>query len=338
MMTITGKLYKKSSLQFEAVVCHFSNDRLSFKLNGQDISFKINNLVIEKPLGSLPREIKLPNEDMISLAHSKELSNILDQGKNNFVDNIERNKVLVLITVLVIPLFFYINFYFLIPIVAEKTARLLPPEIASDLSQKNFEQLDDAFMSESILPEPMRVRFRANWEKKIRKIGLEPQKYTIFFRNSQKLGANAFALPDGKILITDQFIEATDFNSEKVFTVLLHEVGHVEELHTLRSLAQTLGTSLLIGFIMGDLSNISDLIVGAGVQILHAQYSQDFEWEADNFALEKLELLGIDSHIYAETLSDLKRATQDKGQPSSFFSTHPKIQERIDSARKRSNQ
>ena len=55
----------------------------------------------------------------------------------------------------------------------------------------------------------------------------------LLFRDGGKFGANAFALPSGKIIVTDQL--ASLLNDEQIVGVLAHELGHVVYRHGMRA-------------------------------------------------------------------------------------------------------
>src|SRR5690606_15157282 len=62
-------------------------------------------------------------------------------------------------------------------------------------------------------------------------------RYTLDFRRG--LGANAFALPGGAIVVTDGLVEAAraaGLQDDAIAGVLAHEIGHVAHRHTTRML------------------------------------------------------------------------------------------------------
>jgi Zn-dependent protease with chaperone function len=57
----------------------------------------------------------------------------------------------------------------------------------------------------------------------------------LLFRDGGSVGANAFALPGGTVIATDQFIQLSE-NDDEIIAVLAHEIGHVRHQHSLRQI------------------------------------------------------------------------------------------------------
>lgn len=76
-----------------------------------------------------------------------------------------------------------------------------------------------------------------------------------------QIGANAFALPDGTLVVTDELVELAGDNDDEVLAVLAHELGHIHERHGLR-LLRTQGLSGEPLAVM--LEKLEDTRAGAG--------------------------------------------------------------------------
>src|SRR5262249_55980314 len=149
------------------------------------------------------------------------------------------------------------------------------------------------------------------------------------FRASPAIGPNAFALPGGTIVVTDELVKLSR-NDEEVLAVLAHEIGHVRHRHTMRQLLQGSATALIIAGVTGDIASTTSLAASAPALLLQTKYSRDYEREADAFAVELLKKTGIGPEHFAAILRRLETRTQDKrrfGLPT-FLSTHPPTEER----------
>jgi Zn-dependent protease with chaperone function len=156
--------------------------------------------------------------------------------------------------------------------------------------------------------------------------------YTLEFRSSKDIGANAFALPGGTIIVTDQLVTLAG-NDEEILAVLAHELGHVSERHPLRQLLQSSVAGLAMTWYLGD---ISTLLAAAPTLLLQSSYSRDFERRADRYAADMLRHNGIAPARLADMLGKLESShpaeKAGKGQASriaEFFSSHPDTEERI---------
>ena len=76
------------------------------------------------------------------------------------------------------------------------------------------------------------------------KHGSDIYKYEILFRSGRGM-ANAFALPAGQIIMTDELVELAE-NDDQIYAGLLHEMGHVEMKHGIRRLLNDAGVAALI--------------------------------------------------------------------------------------------
>jgi Zn-dependent protease with chaperone function len=176
------------------------------------------------------------------------------------------------------------------------------------------------------------------------------QSMRLEFRSSDKVGANAFALPSGIIVVTDGLVELAQ-HDEELTGVLAHETGHLLNRHALRNVLQNSGTALVIALVTGDITSVSALSAGLPTALVEAKYSRDFEIEADDAAVAYMRRRGIPVHFYADMLKRLeedhekKRGAGGKGEKSAktekaekgdkssmtdFFSSHPVTRERIE--------
>ena len=124
------------------------------------------------------------------------------------------------------------------------------------------------------------------------------------FRQSS-IGANALALPDGTIILTDELYVLAESNDE-IHAVLLHEIGHIHHRHSLRKLIEAFSMSFLVMTVTGDVSAGSSVIASAPAFIIQASYSQHMELEADDFSLAFMQANGIAPENFAKILTKLE--------------------------------
>jgi Zn-dependent protease with chaperone function len=136
---------------------------------------------------------------------------------------------------------------------------------------------------------------------------------------------NAFALPGGKIYVTDGLLQKAQ-NPDEVAGVVAHELGHVQHRDGLRRIIQTGGTSFLIGLLFGDVMGGSAVIF-ASRSVLNASYSRDAERAADAFAVETMHRLGRSPKPMGELLMRVTGAQADK--TVTILTSHPLTEERL---------
>ena len=149
------------------------------------------------------------------------------------------------------------------------------------------------------------------------------------FFSAPGFGPNAFALPGGTVVITDQLVELAE-NDEEVVAVLAHEVGHVAGRHVMRRIAQTSSMIVLWTAFTGDAS-VAALSILAPEQLLAQRYSRAFERDADQFAFDYLLGAGIAPTRLGDFLQRLEKAHAAGGVPN-WLASHPGTEERARNA------
>ncbi|MDU0356297.1 M48 family metallopeptidase [Paraglaciecola aquimarina] len=223
----------------------------------------------------------------------------------------------------------------MIPGVAVHFADYVPNKAIQIASEHTLYSLDKTLLDESKVDAKLQQRYREHWQQTLGQLTLEDAQYSLNFRHSDKMGANAFALPDGTIVVTDDLLSLIDNNQDLLQAILLHEIGHVERNHSMRLIAETLATSLAIDYFFGDLGGMIEVFAGLSNTIVQNQFSQKLEWEADNFALTQIEALGLDPESFALAMEKLAESLPDESKLDTLMQSHPLMKERIENARAR---
>jgi Zn-dependent protease with chaperone function len=163
----------------------------------------------------------------------------------------------------------------------------------------------------------------------------------LLVRNSEKLGANALALPDGTIVVTDRMVRVVqvgpngfdDTAKDRLAAVLAHEVGHIEHRHTARAMTGSSLRAALSASLFGDFSAVA---AGLPAVLSQMQYSREMELDADDYAVAQLRDQGASAIPLIEALEVLERQHPDESSTPrwmkntmGYMSTHPATAERI---------
>lgn len=209
-----------------------------------------------------------------------------------------------------------------VPAIANWAAGVMPASMDRAIGSGSLNVLDRVAFEASNLPKARQRELKAMFTRMTSPLD-DGHDYELELRDGGGLGANAFALPSGIVVMTDQLVELSKSDDE-LRAVLAHEVGHVRGRHALRHLLQAAGVTAIATALLGDVSSISG-ILSAAPALLDAKNSRDFETEADNFARQWLK----DNHV-AESNFDaiLCRLSHEEGSDAGkkdfdFFSTHP---------------
>ena len=152
-------------------------------------------------------------------------------------------------------------------------------------------------------------------------------------RRGGAVGPNAFALPSGIIVMTDELVELAE-HPEEIESVLAHEAGHIVHRHSLRMLLQSSASALLMFTLLGDVSSASALAASVPTVLVQAKHSRDFEREADAYSFEWLDRKEIPRRRFGDLLKRIEKehgdADGNEGGVMSYFSSHPQTDERAE--------
>jgi Zn-dependent protease with chaperone function len=199
------------------------------------------------------------------------------------------------------------GYRWVLPAVSHGLALQIPPEWTTPISEHTLSVLDKEYMTPSALPaERQQALSHALQALVASEEDLPPLK--LVFRQSPKIGPNAFALPDGTIVLTDELVALAQQDVE-VLAVLAHEAGHVKHRHGLRLAIQSSFVGFVIGWYLGDVSSV---ITGVSAALLESRYSRDFEYQADEYGGALLSKHQRSPMLLANMLAKLEQAAADK--------------------------
>ena len=135
---------------------------------------------------------------------------------------------------------------------------------------------------------------------------------------------NAFALPGGKIMITQGMLKRIK-NENELASVIGHELGHFKHKDHLKAL----GKSLVLGVMSLFLAESYGNLFTATLQVTDAKYSQSQEIRADLFGIDLMQCA-----YQSVNDADALFSRMDKGESWKYFlSSHPDFHKRVDSMR-----
>lgn len=251
---------------------------------------------------------------------------------------LERHSAVAIMAMVLIPAFLWAMVVHVIPAGARWSVDYLPDTVSREMGKQTLSTLDKIWFDPSELEFDTQQRVTQQWQQVLLQLGMHSGHYRLNFRASG-IGANAFALPDGTVVVTDDLVRLTREQPDALTAILLHEIGHVQHQHGMQLVAQTTATSLLFTMMLGDIEGAGEMVLGAGVGLAQNAFSRDMEREADAFALEKLKQLSISPTAFADAMrllmeSQGMEATDKDSQEDllQYISTHPGMLERIQAA------
>jgi predicted Zn-dependent protease len=301
-------------------------DALSSKLQ----RYAVSSCDVQAQLGSGKRLIDLPDGGRLE-TNFLTLEECLPVKKSSIfwraVHYAETHKSIILIAFSGILIASVLLLQYGIPMLAKYTAKVIPESVELQLGQQTLDTLDQknlGYFDPSRLPMERKQAITKALADMCQKTKNCPI-YQLNFRKSEAIGANAFALPGGFIVITDELIELSK-NNDEIIAVLAHELGHVKKRHALRQALQGTISGLVIIAITGDVSNIA---AGLPALMLNLSYTRELETEADNYALTSLETACIPTKSFATILLRLEKSHGAGAAAPEMISSHPDTKKRV---------
>lgn len=141
----------------------------------------------------------------------------------------------------------------------------------------------------------------------------------------KKEEANAFALPDGYLIVYSGLIKQVD-KQEELCGVIGHELAHIELNHIMKKLVRELGLSALISITSG--SGGGEIIRQTTKTLSSSAFDRSLEKEADLKAVDYLLKAKINPEPFAEFLYRLSDEENEATRYLNWLSTHPDSKER----------
>lgn len=137
---------------------------------------------------------------------------------------------------------------------------------------------------------------------------------------------NAFALPDGHMIIYSGLIKASD-NEAELSGIIAHELAHIRERHVMQKLRRELGLTVLLSLSTGQ---GSETIRNTAKVFTSSAYDRDLEREADRKAIGYLHRAQIPHLPLADFLERLAEKEHPSSRQLEWISTHPNTLKRVD--------
>lgn len=207
-----------------------------------------------------------------------------------------------------------------VPLASGPMARLTPPPLEARLGETYAAQLQFAFPTcAGEAGQDILHAFGDRLED-----GMDSP-FNILVEAVEAPMVNAFALPGGRVLITDDLIAEAE-TPDELAAVIAHEAAHVEQRHVMQAVWRSLGLGLILDAVVGGGTGAGQQAVLLAGSVTELRYSRDAEAEADARGQEILQNLGFSSEGMApffRRLAGEDRRGERAAGVMEFLSTHP---------------
>ncbi len=330
MIEFYAKYYDGQTSKINQVLVRYDNQNISIfgKNLRQDIIVPLSDCKLTPALGRTNRSLLLPSGAKCETDNLTAIYQLEDQKGGNsaykIIHTFEQKWKLAIgcMAGLILTIFLFATYG--IPTIAEIVSLKIPINVMNKLSDDALILLDKQILE----PTKVDIRKREKLKADIRVLQNEinsGREYNLKFRGGKNVGANAFALPSGTIIITDELLDMIEEENE-LTGIILHEIGHIENRHGIRSVLQNTGVFFLISALAGDMVSITSVAGSFPTLLVESGYSRKFEKEADEFSAKYF----ISKRWSTKPFQNiLKRITKENEHGVEMVATHPGTEDRI---------
>jgi len=335
LTALNGRFFASGSSDSCPATLSFAEEGgISVELEDRIQVYSESYFEVEPELGKTPRIIRFQDGSLFETTDIDAFKSFESQLKHKplmaWVSLLERNWRTATASVVAVGVFCVLFFMYGIPAIAMHVAGVVPQSLRVKMSEDTMRLMSKTKMLEASEIDSERrdalekIFFNAIEDGEFsRDTDFE---YKLSFRNAPFIGKNAFALPSGEIVFTDDLVEAC--SDEQILSIMLHEIAHVELQHGIRSLIQNSGIIIIITLAIGDANGISNLVSSLPTLLAESHYSQKFEIEADSFSCLHLQANGYSPDLLGDSLKILHEGSIEMPLED-FLSTHPSLKARL---------
>lgn len=157
-----------------------------------------------------------------------------------------------------------------------------------------------------------------------------PSPFSVQWHLLENQSPNAFAFPGGHIVVHTSLMRMAE-SPDEIAAIMAHEMAHVHERHSMRSLLRAIGVSAAVGLLFGDVSLAAEAIL----RIESLGYSRSLENLADEFSVQALCDAGFDPRALGTVFRRLQAISLEA--PPEWLASHPDMEKRSEAALAQAN-
>lgn len=288
----------------------------------------LEDINVDPPLGSSARRMVFSDGTLFETTDFDAVTQLTGETRGGLLHSLEAFSPRLVGVVVACMVAIWVMWRYGLDILSGVAVAMTPQVFVEQLDRGTMSTIDFTMASPTKLEQSEQDRVREIFTKMISHM---PEKakgdteFELLFRSMPRVGPNAFAMPGGTVVMTDQFVQR--FSDDDILAAVLgHELGHVVEQHGLRQLYRSLSIYVLIAFLAGDTGPILEDIVLEGNLLLSLNYSRKHERSADQFGLRLSRDAGFDPAGLKEFFEFVVKM---EGNTPEWLSSHPSSKERL---------
>lgn len=336
---VSAAYYDGRTAAGKLVTLSINGEEWLLRSGAGELRWPMSDVSVSERLGNTPRLLRHAAGGHCEIGDQAGLDRLLARAgrRRHWLEGVQHSLIWALAALVLIVVAIAGGYRYVLPWGAEIVAMRVPEVVLQKMGDSTLQTLDRFALKPSTLG-AVRQQELSDAFARLQPLADARSRYHIVFRSAPGAGANAFALPDGTIVMLDELVELTNDDNE-ILSVLAHERGHVERRHAMRMVLQSSVVGLVLAWYVGD---VSGLLATAPTIIMQAKYSRDMEREADEYAERTMQLNGLSPCLLANILEKLEAShlARLRGNPSAnaekesealgYLSSHPATHERSD--------
>lgn len=325
---VHGRAYPPlSSREIPARLAVGSNTAWLIDAEGQIRSrCAIDELAVESRVGSTERRVNFPDGTLFLTDRHTALEALTADNSGSRLHRAEKFHPRLIVISLACLICAWGVWKYGLAVLVTLAVWMTPPPLVAAIDTGVMQAVDQVLAEPSALTPKKQAEVQDSFDRVLAALGPEAEShdYRLEFRHLPGMGPNAFALPNGTIVVTDDLVRL--ISTDAMAGVIGHEIGHVAEQHGLTQIYRSLGSFVLIGMMAGDTGPILEQVLLEGNLILSLSYSRQHELSADRFGVDLASRAGFDPNGLSEFFDLLAAQYGDHG--TDWLSTHPGFEDR----------
>ncbi|MBL8519067.1 MAG: M48 family metallopeptidase [Betaproteobacteria bacterium] len=279
--------------------------RVQIRGDGASAEYAVAEATVRPRVGRTPQRIELPQDALLLVRDADAVEALFGAPREEaLAHRLESNLPFAIAALVGVVLILWAGYRWGVPYAAREAAEHIPIKVEAQIADQVLKSAEGLFLEPTRLDAARRARLQAVFEHLREASGL-PQTVRLEYRRAKGwIGANAFAIPGGVVVVTDQLVEGLG-KEALISAVLAHELGHIARRHSMRMLLQDSITALVAMAVFGDATSVAGVAVTFPTTLVHSGYSRDFEREADDFAFDLLKNTGGSPSDFADAMQAL---------------------------------
>ncbi len=334
MTQVQGKLYDhKSSASINGALLVDDHGHLTFTADdgGQPQRLcTFSEVKVSDRIGTIPRRLDLPSGHAFETPDNEAIDDLLARfGRAKVMRKVawlEGHGKLAFAALVLTLCAILAAFRWGVPVISKQVAFALPESVVESIGADTLPFLDQVVFKPSALSLEEQTKLRQIF-KRLQANHPKAQSYRLAIRDGGPIGPNAFALPGGQLVITDQLWHLAE-RPDEIAGVLAHEIAHVDNRHGTRKVLEASALPLMIVWLTGDVDGATDVLINAPTMFISAAHSRAFEREADADGTKIAARAGYDPRALGTILHKMTEDCAPECRGDNFLSSHPPTDER----------